>query len=49
MLAPVLANILVIHTTMQPIGLPPAILATILWFIVAWPIRSRFAPIFTAQ
>lgn len=48
-LAPVLANILVFHLTMQPIGLPPGILATILWFVVAWPIRSRFAPLFTAQ
>jgi putative oxidoreductase len=45
-LAPVLANILFIHLAMQPQGLPPAILATVLWAIVFWPNRAVYAPIF---
>jgi len=49
LLAPVLANILVFHITMQPQGLPPGVLATVLWVIVAWPMRTRFAPIFAEK
>ena len=44
-LAAVLANILWFHITMFPAGIPPAIVALILWFIVAWSIRSTFAPL----
>ncbi len=44
-LAAVLANILTFHITMMPSGLPPALLATLLWFLTAWPIRAHFAPI----
>jgi putative oxidoreductase len=43
LLGPVIANILVFHITMQPAGLPPGILATILWAILAWRLRSHFA------
>ncbi len=43
MLAAVLANILVYHVTMMPAGLPLALVTTVLWFIVAWPLRSHFA------
>jgi len=42
-LAAVLVNILTFHATMNPQGFPMAILATILWFLVAWPIRAQFA------
>lgn len=45
-LAAVLANILVFHITMMAMGLPIALITTVLWFIVAWPLRSHFAPIF---
>lgn len=45
LLAPVIANILVFHLTMQPAGLPPGILATILWIILAWRLRAYFAPL----
>jgi putative oxidoreductase len=45
-LGAVLANILTFHATMNPQGFPPAIVATILWFLTAWPIRAQFAPIF---
>ena len=49
LLAAVLANILMVHITMFPIGIPPAIVATILWFIVAWPMRAHFAPLFAQK
>ncbi len=48
-LAAVLANILTFHATMNPQGFPPAILAVILWFLTAWPIRAQFAPIFARK
>jgi putative oxidoreductase len=45
LLGPVIVNILVFHVTMQPGGLPPGILATILWAIVALRYQSTFAPL----
>jgi uncharacterized membrane protein YphA (DoxX/SURF4 family) len=48
-LAAVLSNILVFHITMMPQGLPLPIAVTILWFIVAWPLRGYFAPLFARQ
>jgi len=48
-LGAVLANILTFHATMNPQGFPPAIIALILWVLVAWPIRAQFAPIFARK
>ena len=45
MLAPVLVNILLYHSLMDPAGLPPAVLAVILWFLVFVPLRASFAGI----
>jgi uncharacterized membrane protein YphA (DoxX/SURF4 family) len=45
-LAAVLANILVFHLTMLPMGLPLAIVTAILWLIVALPLRAHFALLF---
>lgn len=45
LLAPVIFNIIVFHLTMQPAGLPPGLLAAILWCIVAYRLRSHFAPL----
>jgi uncharacterized membrane protein YphA (DoxX/SURF4 family) len=45
-LAAVISNILVFHLTMLPMGFPLAILAAVLWFIVALPLRAHFAPLF---
>jgi putative oxidoreductase len=45
-LGAVLSNILVLHITMYPAGLPPALLATLLWVIAALPWRHYFAPLF---
>ena len=48
-LAGILLNILTLHATMYPQGFPMAIVATILWFLTAWPIRAQFAPIFARK
>lgn len=48
-LAAVLLNILTFHATMNPQGFPTAIIAVILWFLTAWPIRAQFAPIFARK
>jgi hypothetical protein len=48
-LAAVLANILTFHATMNPQGFPVAIVALILWFLTAWPIRAQFAPLFVRK
>lgn len=45
LLAPMLANILAFHVTMQPGGLPPAAAAAVLWLIAVFPLRSCFAPL----
>jgi hypothetical protein len=49
LLAPVIANILVFHITMLPGTLPPAIVAAALWAILAWKVRSYFAPLFVQK
>lgn len=49
LLAPVLYNILVFHITMQPSGLPPGLVATILWLILVWRLREYFAPLFVQK
>jgi uncharacterized membrane protein YphA (DoxX/SURF4 family) len=48
-LAAVLANILVFHLTMLPMGFPLAIVTTVLWVIVALPLRAHFAPLFARK
>lgn len=49
-LAAELANIFMFHLTMWPQAIVPMpILALILWIITAWPLRERFAELFTAK
>ena len=48
-LGAVLLNILTFHITMMPAGLPLPIIVTILWFVVAWPLRAHFAPLFVRK
>lgn len=48
-LAGVLVNILTFHATMNPQGFPTALIALVLWFLTAWPIRAQFAPIFARK
>jgi putative oxidoreductase len=45
LLAPLLANILVFHLTMQPSGIGPALFCTILWIFLASRLRSYFEPL----
>ena len=45
MLAAVIANIIVFHVTMQPMGLPVAAIVTALWVILASQYRASFAPL----
>jgi putative oxidoreductase len=49
-LAAVIANVLAFHITMWPASLiPMPLVATILWFAVAWNIRDRLSPLLTAK
>lgn len=48
-LAAVLVNILTFHITMMPQTLPMAIVAVILWFLAAWPLRHHFALLFARK
>jgi putative oxidoreductase len=48
-LAAVLANILFFHLSMQPQGIVPGLIATVLWFLVAWWHRASFAPLLAAK
>ena len=45
-LAAVIANIIAFHVTMWPASLiPMPVIATLLWFAVAWPLRDRLIPL----
>jgi putative oxidoreductase len=44
-LAAVLYNILVFHVSMDPKGIGPGIIATLLWAFLFWQYRERFAGI----
>lgn len=47
LLAPVIANIVTYHLTMQRSGAQFAILATVLWAFLVWKVRAYFAPLAT--
>jgi putative oxidoreductase len=49
LLAAEIANILVFHLTMLPAGFAPAIVATILWLIVAYDVRTAFRPLVASK
>lgn len=49
LLAPVLANILVFHLTMNPGGIGLGLFATLLWAILAWRLRAYFMPLFVQK
>jgi putative oxidoreductase len=46
MLGPVIFNILLFHIFLLPAGLPPGLLAFLLWSIVFYSVRHAFAGIF---
>jgi putative oxidoreductase len=49
LLGPVLVNVLLFHISFQPAGLPPALLSTVLWFIIFFGYRRAFAGIFAQK
>ena len=49
MLAPVLANILTYHLTMQMTGMPIALFTTLLWAILMWRFRGHFTSLFVQK
>ncbi len=49
-LAAVLANVFAFHITMWPATIfPMPIVSLVLWFLVAWPIRAHFSPLFAQK
>jgi putative oxidoreductase len=49
LLGPVVFNILLFHTFLFPAGFPPALLATVLWFVVFYGVRQAFTGIFSQK
>jgi putative oxidoreductase len=49
LLGPVIVNVLLFHFAFQPAGLPPAFVATLLWFIVFFGFRKAFSGIFAQK
>ena len=49
MLAPMLANILAYHLTMQMEGLPMALITALLWAVLAWRYRAHFGALFVQK
>ena len=46
LIAPVIVNILMFHTLMNPSGIGPGLVATILWLVVFYSVRHAFEGIF---
>lgn len=49
LLGPVIVNILCFHALMAPEGLPMALLAAVLWFVVFASVRGAFSGIFAQR
>ena len=49
LLGPVIFNILLFHAFLFPAGFPPALLTTVLWFVVFFGVRKAFAGIFVQK
>jgi len=45
-LAPIIVNIVLFHVFMDPAGLPLAMVASILWILVALNVRAAFVGLF---
>jgi hypothetical protein len=48
-LAPIIFNILLFHITMNPEGIVPGLVVTILWFLVFWRFHPAFHGILMAR
>jgi uncharacterized membrane protein YphA (DoxX/SURF4 family) len=49
LLGPILFNILLTHILMNPAGLPPGAIATVLWLLLLFAYRQYFTSLFTAN
>ncbi len=49
LLGPIIVNILLYHSLMAPAGLPPGLVALVLWLIVFYGVRSAFAGVFAMR
>ena len=49
LLGPVIVNILMYHVLMDPAGLPPGMVALVLWLVVFSWVRSAFASVFAMR
>ena len=49
LLGPVIVNILMFHALMAPAGLPPGVVAAVLWLVVFICHRAAFAGVFAAR
>ena len=49
LLGPVIVNILLFHISLEPAGLPPGLLAAVLWFIIFFGVRRAFAGVFAQK
>jgi putative oxidoreductase len=48
-LGPIVVNILLFHILLVPLGLPIAIFTALLWFVVAYQVRTAFTGILQAR
>jgi len=49
LIGPLIVNIDLFHILLQPTNFVPAVVATILWFVIFYSVRSAFTGIFQAK
>jgi putative oxidoreductase len=49
LLGPVVVNVLLFHATMDPAGLPLALVVTVLWLTVFFGVRQAFTGVFASR
>ncbi|MDE1178550.1 MAG: hypothetical protein PW789_18405 [Edaphobacter sp.] len=49
LLGPVIVNIICFHAFLEPVGVAPAVLATVLWLVVFAGVRKAFSGVFAAK
>ena len=47
--APLIVNILLFHALMDPAGIGPGLVVTVLWFVIFWQFRAAFDGILFAE
>ena len=46
---PLIVNILLFHVLMDPAGIAPGLVVTILWFVIFWQFRAAFYGVFFTE